>query len=138
MRPAVFIWAIPMYPVVMKMLVGLIFLYSATVQAVEPLSKKEWALEAAFLTAGLIDYGQTRRIKKESDIGLDRWEQNKLLGRDPSYNRIRNYYLVAGLAHVGITHLLPRQYRPYWQWGTLILEVGFVARNHHIGLRVDF
>lgn len=109
-----------------------VILFSCSAHA--QLSKKEWALEGAFLAAGLIDYGQTLDIKNHPD----KHEQNKLLGRFPSDNRIRNFYLAAGLAHVGITHLLPREYRPYWQWGTLVLELGFITRNHRLGLRVDF
>lgn len=100
----------------------------------QPLSAKEWKLEAAFLTAGLIDYGQTLDIKNHPGM----YETNPLLGRHPSDTRIRNYFIAAGLTHVGVTHLLPRKYREHWQLGTLILQVGAVDNNHRIGLRMDF
>ena len=102
--------------------------------AVQPLSAKEWKLEAAVLTAGLIDYAQTRDIKNHPEI----YETNPLLGENPSDTRIRNYFIAAGLAHVGITHLLPRPYRMPWQLGWLTLQVINMQNNHRLGLRLDF
>jgi hypothetical protein len=118
----------------MKAVLACVLSLAAFSASAQPLDRKEWALEAGFLAAGLIDYGQTRDLKNHPNLH----ERNPFLGRHPSDDRIRNYFLAAGLAHMGITRLLPREYRPYWQWGTLVLEVGVVARNHSIGLRVDF
>jgi hypothetical protein len=118
----------------MRLALFLFLIATASAYAGEPLSKSEWTKETAFLTAGLVDYGQTRDIKNHPGM----YEQNPLLGRSPSDTRIRNYFLAAGATHIVITRLLPRDYRPAWQWGTLILEVGVVAHNYSIGLRVDF
>jgi len=112
----------------------LLLTLTAPVFAGEPLNEKEWRLEAAMLAAGLVDYGQTRDIRNHPGM----YETNPLLGRNPSDARIRNYFLLAGTAHVAVTRLLPRAYRPYWQWSTLAVEVGVVAHNYHIGLRADF
>jgi hypothetical protein len=118
----------------MRLLFTTVILLSGLAHAGEPLSKEEWAIEGAFLVVGLIDYGQTRNIKRHGHLE----EKNPLLGKAPNDEQIRNYFLAAGLAHLGITYLLPKEYRPYWQWGTLILELGYVAHNHQIGLKVDF
>jgi hypothetical protein len=102
--------------------------------AVRPLSAKEWKMEAAVLTAGLIDYAQTRDIKNHPEL----YETNPLLGENPSDTRIRNYFIAAGLAHVGIAHLLPRPYRMPWQMGWLTLQVINMQNNHRLGLRLEF
>lgn len=118
----------------MRPFVLALLLASASAQAAEPLSADEWKREAAFLVLGAIDYGQTRDIANHPGM----YEYNPLLGDHPSDARIRNYFLAAGAAHLGITYLLPRRYRPTWQWGSLILEAGFVAHNYSVGLRVDW
>jgi hypothetical protein len=102
--------------------------------AVQPLSAKEWKWEAAVLTAGLIDYAQTRDIKNHPEL----YETNPLLGENPSDTRIRNYFIAAGLAHVGVTHLLPRPYRMPWQLGWLSIQLINMQNNHRLGLRLDF
>jgi hypothetical protein len=112
----------------------LLVLFALSGCAAPPLSSKEWRLEAAFLTAGALDYAQTRDIKNHPGVH----EVNPLLGRHPSDKQIRSYFLAAGLAHVGITRLLPRPYRVPWQLGTLTLQVITLQRNHQLGLRLDF
>jgi hypothetical protein len=126
----VLIW----HPVQHYLAAALIALSCSGALAAEPLNSKEWSLEAAWLFVGFIEYGQTLDIKNHPDL----YERNPFLGKHPSDARVRNYHIVAGLAHVGMTRLLPREYRPYWQWGTLILEIGLVERNHRLGLRLDF
>lgn len=118
----------------MRALPAMMFLVCLTAFAGEPLSSSEWQREGAFLALGLIDYGQTRDIKNHAGM----YETNPLLGRNPSDARIRNYFLASGVAHLGITYLLPRQYRSAWQWGTMAIELGVVAHNYSIGLRMAF
>ena len=117
-----------------RLLVFILFLSCPFLVIADPLNEEEWKRELAFMVVGLIDYGQTRDIKNHPELE----ERNPLLGKHPSDSRIRNYVLAAGIAHVGITYLLPREYRPYWQWGTLVVELGVVRHNHSLGLRVDF
>lgn len=110
---------------------------SSLAHAGEPLNAKEWALEGAFLAAGLVDYGQTRDLVKNRLH--DMHEQNALLGRNPSEARVRNYFMAMGAAHVVVSHALPRgAYRATWQWSTLALQLAVIARNKQIGLKVDF
>ena len=117
-----------------KLLFLALCLFVLRAEAGEPLSGKEWGREAVFFAFGLLDYGQTMDIKNHPGM----YERNPLLGENPSDVRIRNYFLGAAATHAAITYLLPRQYRPTWQWGTMLLEVGVVAHNYSIGLRVDF
>jgi hypothetical protein len=41
----------------------------------------------------------------------------------------------AALAHLGITHILPKKCRPYWQRISIGVSAGCVISNFSIGLR---
>ena len=66
------------------------------------------------------------------------YEMNPLMGKHPSDARLRNYSIAAIAGHVAITQLLPDQYRPAWQWGTIGVEAGYVLHNRSIGLKIAF
>lgn len=143
----------------MRSLFTAFILLSGLAHAGEPLNRREWMLEGAFIAAALIDYRQTRDIKNHCESRVDvapnvvpvgdgsefrqrcepvAWEQNRLLGRHPSDSRIRNYFLGVAIGHVAVTHLLPRKYRPYWQWGSLAIEIAVIHNNYQAGLRMNF
>lgn len=89
------------------------------------------ALELIYQAALYADYKQTRVIA-ESDLY---YERNPLLGENPSRARTRNYFIGVGLAHAGITALLPQgPYRTLWQGVTLGVEAGFIVANYRIGV----
>ena len=89
-------------------------------------------LELLYQVALYVDYKQTREISKSELY----YEKNPLLGEHPSASRTRNYFIAAGLAHAGITALLPQgKYRTLWQGITLSVEAGVVYSNYQIGIR---
>lgn len=100
----------------------------------EKFSSEDWARQAAFWTLLAIDYGQTRDIKNNPGM----YETNPLLGKHPSDERIRNYFIGAAIGHAAIAYVLPREYRVAWQWVWIGVEAGYVAHNYNIGLRTDF
>ena len=90
------------------------------------------ALELLYQVALYVDYRQTRAISDSEFY----YERNPLLGEHPSASRTRNYFIAGGLAHAGITALLPQgKYRTLWQGVTLGVEAGFVYTNYQIGIR---
>ena len=111
-----------------------LLLLPSTAHAAEPMTARDWSLEAAFGGALLVDYGQTRDLKNHSELR----ETNPLLGSHPTDVRIRNYMLGAAIGHAAVTYLLPPEYRPYWQAGTLIIEVGVIQHNYSLGLGMRF
>lgn len=100
----------------------------------EPFSTRDWQLQLAYTAVHLADYAQTRDIKNRPGMR----ELNPLLGDHPGDARVRNYFAATLAAHWAITYALSPKYRPYWQGVTIAIEVGVVARNYNIGLRVAF
>lgn len=98
------------------------------------LSEKEIRNELIFAGTLLVDYNQTLDIKNHPGM----YETNPILGQHPSDARIRNYFLLAGLGHYAVTKALPSEYRPYWQYGWIALEVLTILHNQQIGLKVNF
>lgn len=98
------------------------------------LSQADIAREFAYVGTLVLDYSQTMDIKNHPKLE----EKNKMLGQHPSDVKIRNYFLASALTHYVITKLLPSEYRPYWQYGGIIYEGGFIISNHHIGLAFKF
>jgi hypothetical protein len=64
------------------------------------------------------------------------YETNPILGRHPSEARIAIYGATSALAHAGVTLLLPRRFVEAWEALSIGVEVGYVAHNYHLGLRL--
>lgn len=52
--------------------------------------------------------------------------------------RVNKYFLIAALAHVGVTHLLSNKWRSRWQYVTIGVQTGTVYHNYSAGVRLDF
>jgi hypothetical protein len=90
--------------------------------------------ELIFMGTLLLDYSQTRDIKNHAGM----YEINHILGQHPSDAKIRNYFLAVGVGHYLVTKALPNEYRPYWQWGWIGIELLTIAHNRQIGLQFKF
>jgi hypothetical protein len=101
---------------------------------------KDWTREDTYrqvaVTALLIvDWGQTRWIAKHPS---QLYETNHFLGEHPSIARINNYFAASILWHAAISTLLPPDWRKGWQYVWIGIELEYVRRNYHIGVKVDF
>jgi len=91
--------------------------------------------EATFQTLWAIDALQTRNIAAHPD----QWyEQNNYLGSHPTIGAVNRYFLVGSALHAGIAYLLPEKYRAPFQYGTIAIEVGYVAHNFSLGVQAKF
>ena len=90
--------------------------------------------EAVYLTLHSMDWMQTRYIAKNPSFH----EQNDLVGRNPSIGKVNNYFVATALLHVGVAYLLPTEYRKAFQYITIGMEIGAVAHNYQIGIKLDF
>ena len=97
-------------------------------------SKKDIALEATWQTFHALDWGTTLDIENHPN----KKELNPILGNHPSRNEIHTYMAIGGLAHIGVTHLLPKEYRPWWQVITIFITGGAVINNFGAGLSLAF
>jgi hypothetical protein len=112
----------------------------------------DYKLLAAATTLLVVDWGQTRDLTRtytETSASLNgqaplitrtrtHRETNPLLGDNPSIGDVDKYFAGALLLTAGLSYALPAKYRRYFLGGVIVLESVIVARNHHIGLRVDF
>lgn len=103
--------------------------------AADPWSRQDIGLEVGYQLLHVIDWGQTRQIAKQPD---KYYEMNPILGEHPSVGRVDAYMALSGLLHVGVTHFLPKEYRPWFQGITIVIKGGLVAHNFSIGLGVSF
>lgn len=91
--------------------------------------------EAVYLTFHTIDWLQTRTIAHNPD----KWhEQNAILGKHPSIDRVDRYFALTGLAHIAVAYYLPSEYRKAFQYITIGIEMGIVAHNLSVGVEVRF
>ena len=122
----------------MKIIVVMAVLLSAVpVGAFDPWSKQDAVLEATYLAVHLLDWGQTRDIVAREKEGYYE-AANPVLGKHPSMAAVNAWFIGSSLAHIGITHVLPKQARPWFQGVTLGIATGCVIRNYSIGLNVRF
>jgi len=115
--------------------------FSVPAKAADPWSKQDIALEAAWIGLNFVDWAQTRWMAKNDWYfdGQRHKELNPLFfEKRPNTFKVDTYFAVGTLLHVGVTHILPSKYRPYWQ-GVTIMTTGYcVGKNAHIGAGLNF
>ena len=93
------------------------------------------ALSAIYMTAHAIDWGQTRRIAQEPQ----HWsELNPVLGRKPKLSRVNAYFLLSPVVGYLVLDALPSDTRTHALQFLTAIEIGTVARNHYLGIRMAF
>jgi len=118
----------------MKNLLFILLFISSSAFA-DPWTTGDTGREATFQTLLAIDALQTRNIAAHPD----QWyEQNNYLGSHPTIGAVNRYFLVGSLLHFGVSKLLPEKYRAPFQYGTIAIEVGYVAHNYSIGISAKF
>jgi hypothetical protein len=107
---------------------------AAPVKAADPFTDGQVAGLAVLGAFTYRDYKQTLDIKNHEWA----YERNVLMGRCPSDNRIRNYFVGMSLAGLAITYALPSEYRKYAITAGLVLEISATQKNKRLGLRGSF
>jgi len=116
-------------------LAALLALAPAIARASDPWTTADSWREGAYLTLHAIDWAQTRNTARNPD----RWcEDNVILGNHPSAGRVDRYFALTALAHVGLAATLPASWRVPFQYVTIGVEVGAVAKNFSLGLGMRF
>ena len=104
-------------------------------QAADPWGTQDIALEATWQLLHLLDWGQTLDI---ADHPEKYHEHNPIMGKHPSRSTV-NLYMGAWIPlHIGITYVLPKECRPYWQYVTIGVTGTCVIKNFSVGLQVRF
>lgn len=79
------------------------------------------------------DWKQTRDISKESW----RREQNPILGKKPSLEKVNNYFLGCAVGHFLISYHLPEDYRKIWQLTWIGIQSYQIDENNLSGLQQE-
>ncbi len=120
----------------MKMIFLLVvLLVPLKVGAADQWSARDKYLETTFLAIDLMDWGLTRDVAVRDK---EYHEYNPILGKHPSLDQVNAYFLATAMAHVGIVHFLPKEYRPWFQLLTIGASGYCVANNFSLGLRLRF
>lgn len=88
------------------------------------------APELIYLTLLLAD-------ARQSQYALD---HPPLRESNPLVNRwgVKKYFAASALTYAAISYTLPRSWAPYWQYGTIAVQAGFVGHNAQVGARIGF
>jgi len=93
--------------------------------------------EVTWQVINLIDWGQTLDIVRDQEAGNLRYEQNPILGNNPSRGKINTYFALSHVAHYGISRWSTK-YRSHWQYATIVVSGFIVGRNFYIGLSLGY
>jgi len=91
--------------------------------------------EIAWQGIHLIDWGQTLDIARQPDRY---YEMNPILGKHPSVGQVNTYMAISAITHIGISYMLPKKYRAYWQWISIGVSGSCIINNFNAGLKVKF
>lgn len=84
----------------------------------------------------LADYAQTRQIAKQPDMYYEKY--NQFLSNNPSVRDVDKYFAGVFAVNTLLHKYLPEKYLSYYQTGLISVEIGCVANNYNIGLKVKF
>lgn len=107
------------------------FVYRDDSRSQQTWSSVDTARQLAITSLFVVDYMQTRTIQ---DCYPSCYETNPVLGRNPSANRVRGYFVTAAVLHAGVSYFLSPTYRKAFQEGTIALELVVIGNNKRIGL----
>ena len=95
-------------------------------------TKEDTYRQLAYTAFHAADWAQSLEIASNDDF----YERNFILGKHPSEGRVNTYFAATLITNMAISYFLPQKYRKWWQYGTMAIEIGCVANNYSIGIRV--
>jgi hypothetical protein len=121
-------------------------------------SKQDVAMQVTYSIVHIIDWGQTRDISRHknqtefdslpsnearqkylAEYGSKTYtEINPILGKRPSILKVDSYMATTLVLNAVVTHVLPSDYRPYWQGLGIAFEVWVVGSNYNLGLKMNW
>ncbi len=91
-------------------------------------------MEGLFLTAGLADWAQTRKIARDPVRHI---ETNPVLGEHPSQRKVNAYMPIAGLLQYAGYKSLPDNLKLPYALATSLAEANVVRQNVNTGLGLN-
>ena len=96
---------------------------------------KDTVLESVYMVLHVVDWAQTRHIADNPDLF---YENNPLIGRNPSRRRVDMIFLVGAILHPIVSYNMPKGWRDVWFGVSIGLELACVSNNFKIGVRMRF
>jgi hypothetical protein len=75
---------------------------------------------------------------RQSQYALDRPREFREVNPLVRKYGVKKYFIASSISHAFVTYNLPEKWRPYWAYGTVAVQAGFVAHNAHVGVRIRF
>lgn len=94
-------------------------------------------MEVTYFLTHLADWGQTLDMASRCSTG-SHYEANPILGTCPSGQKVNAYFLGTALLHAGVAYMLPKKYRRLFQSATIATQLGVVANNTSVGVKIKF
>jgi hypothetical protein len=91
--------------------------------------------EVAWQVVNAADWGTTLEIARHPN---EYKEYNPLLGHHPSVGKVNTYFIAGAVAHFGVSYLLPKEWRPWWQYASIGISGACAVHNLNVGLRIKF
>jgi len=102
--------------------------------ATDQWTKQDTIKEATFI--GLLCLEKAQRNYVADHGGM--YVPNPFLGPNRKESDVDKFLIASAILHPVISYLLPRQYRDWWQYGTLIIEGTSIASNMSFGVGFNF
>jgi len=114
--------------ILLKILLILLILFplNLTAQHFEPLSKQDIILESVFVGLTCIDWYQTKKFRSEG-----RRETNKILGSEPSQERVDTLIFLGIVSHVAVAYFLSGEVRKFFTVSFIFIEAEAVWKNYN-------
>ena len=103
--------------------------------AADPWDKTDKVLGGTALAASVMDWSQTRYIARHPEQYR---ELDHMLPSHPSVSQVDAHFAGSILIGAAIANWLPSDYRKWFLGGVTVIELGVVAHNHSIGLKMRF
>lgn len=111
------------------------FLFISSLCHAEEWTKSDTKRELVYMIFHVADWSQTLYISNHLE---ERHEINKVLGKYPSKSKVNLYFASTAVGHYVVSKALPPKWRKRWQYITIAVESGTVARNYKLGCKFEF
>jgi len=120
--------------VLIIILIGTVAFAADQTAANDQWTKADTIKEATFV--GLLFMEKAQRNYANEHGGM--YVPNPFLGPNRKESDVDKFLIASAILHPVISYLLPRQYRDWWQYGTLIIEGTSIASNMSFGVGFEF
>ena len=95
-------------------------------------TREDKILQCTQLIVQGLDWQQTKEIARNDDF----YETNPMIGEYPTQWEVDRYFLISASTGMLVSHVLPQEYRKYWQMFWIGSSSSSVFHNYNVGIRI--